>query len=251
MSPKSISRDSGSADWPSTLGSPSVHGNGLVRNRLRNGSEWPMKRSVKPQRGKGVWRVLVFADNFISGEGIAAVLKRDSRFLLCASVYDRKGAEKIVESHQPDLVLLEEPFLLRADDFQWIKSIAERFRNTHVLIVSRQTESVYAERAFRTGACGYFVKTGGTAQGLIDAIERVLGGEKQAHPTTKSVLANLSDRELEVFSLIAVGHGVGQIAKQLGISRKTVETHCEHIKHKFNYADAAELRRGARQLLRA
>ena len=55
----------------------------------------------------------------------------------------------------------------------------------------------------------------------------------------------LSDRELHVFTLIAAEHGVGQIARELGISRKTVETHCEHIKLKLRYPNAAALRRGA------
>ena len=60
----------------------------------------------------------------------------------------------------------------------------------------------------------------------------------------------LSDREMAVFSLIAAEHGTGQIAKELGISRKTVETHCEHIKLKLGYPDAEALHRGAREIAR-
>jgi DNA-binding CsgD family transcriptional regulator len=52
---------------------------------------------------------------------------------------------------------------------------------------------------------------------------------------------------MAVFSLIAAGHGTGQIAKELGISRKTVESHCEHIKAKLDYPDCAALKRGARE----
>ena len=59
----------------------------------------------------------------------------------------------------------------------------------------------------------------------------------------------LSDREMAVFALIAAGHGTGQIAKELGICRKTVETHCEHIKLKLRYPDAEALHRGARESL--
>ena len=61
----------------------------------------------------------------------------------------------------------------------------------------------------------------------------------------------LSDRELAVFALIAAEHGPGEIAKELGISRKTVETHSDHIKHKLGYANAEELKRAARELLGA
>src|ERR1043166_9768484 len=62
-------------------------------------------------------------------------------------------------------------------------------------------------------------------------------------------LASLSDRELAVFSLIAARRPTREIAKQLGISRKTVETHSEHIKQKLGSANAEELKRGARELL--
>jgi DNA-binding NarL/FixJ family response regulator len=60
----------------------------------------------------------------------------------------------------------------------------------------------------------------------------------------------LSNREMAVFSLIAAAHGTGQIAKELGISPKTVETHCEHIKLKLGYLDAEALHRAAREIAR-
>ncbi len=63
------------------------------------------------------------------------------------------------------------------------------------------------------------------------------------------LLSELSDRELAVFSFIAARHGTGQIAKELGISRKTIETHCAHIKLKLGYPDAAALKRGAQESL--
>jgi DNA-binding CsgD family transcriptional regulator len=59
----------------------------------------------------------------------------------------------------------------------------------------------------------------------------------------------LGDRELAVFALIAAEYRPVQIAKQLGISRKTIESHCEHIKAKLGYANAEALKRGARELL--
>jgi len=62
-------------------------------------------------------------------------------------------------------------------------------------------------------------------------------------------LEALSDRELTVFSLIADGRGVGRIAKELGISRKTVESHCENIKLKLGCSDAKALKHSARQFL--
>jgi len=103
----------------------------------------------------------------------------------------------------------------------------------------------------------------GSVEELMHAIETVLAGEIYASRAMTGLAMNkfagcrnvphgldvLSNREMAVFSLIAAGHGTGQIAKELGISRKTVESHGEHIKLKLGYPDAEALRRGARELL--
>src|SRR2546423_1947551 len=85
----------------------------------------------------------------------------------------------------------------------------------------------YASRAMTSRAMRKFARRGDLPQGV----------------------GLLSDRELAVLSLIAAGHGVGQIARELGVSRKTVECHCEHIKLKLDYPNADALHRGARELL--
>ena len=77
------------------------------------------------------------------------------------------------------------------------------------------------------------------------AVRRFIGRASESQHD----LSELTDRELHIFSLIGAGHGCGQIAQELGISRKTVETHCEHIKLKLGYADAAALKQGAQELM--
>jgi DNA-binding NarL/FixJ family response regulator len=105
----------------------------------------------------------------------------------------------------------------------------------------------------------------GSAGELLRAVETVAAGEIYVSPLITSLAIQkfahrggqnlpqsvglLSDREMAVLALIAAGHGTGQIAKELGISRKTVESHCEHIKLKLGYPDAEALHRGARELL--
>ncbi len=143
------------------------------------------------------------------------------------------------------------------------KELTGRFPRTRSLAISKQPEEVYAERALRAGASGYWMKRG-TASGLLQAIETVLSGELYVSPRiallavhklidrsspSSVAVAALSDRELHVFALIGAGHGVGRIAQQLGISRKTVEAHCEHIKLKLGYRDANALKHGARDSL--
>jgi DNA-binding NarL/FixJ family response regulator len=123
-------------------------------------------------------------------------------------------------------------------------------------------ERIYAERALNAGAAGYWMKNG-SAEELLRAVETVASGEIYASPAITALamqrfarraslphgLDALSNRELAVFSLIAAGKRLREMAKQLGVSRKTIETHCERIKQKLGYADAEELKRGARELL--
>ena len=165
---------------------------------------------------------------------------------------------ELVQQHQPDLLLIE-PFLGNRDGIFLIKELAARFPRTRILAISRQPEEIYAERALRAGASGDWMKSG--REELIRAIETVLAGElyvspgialravhkvvghRTAHPNAR----NLTHRELHVFALVGAGFGTSRIAKELGISPKTVETYHEHIKLKLGYPDADALHKGARE----
>jgi DNA-binding NarL/FixJ family response regulator len=203
----------------------------------------------------------VVGDTCVSEEGMAAIVGRDKRYQVCGAAHNFAEANKLVRQHRPDVLLIE-PFLENRDAILWIKDLATEFPRTRILVVSRQSERTYAERALRAGALGYWMKNSSVAE-LMHAIETVLAGEIYAsraitsHAMRKLAggrnlprgLDVLSDREMAVFSLIAAEHGIGQIAEELGISRKTVETHCEHIKLKLGYPDAEALHRGARESL--
>src|SRR5205809_3996883 len=206
-------------------------------------------------------RVVVVGDTIISEQGLAAIIGRDPRYHVCGAAHTFEEANKIVRQHRPDVLLIE-PFLENRDAIRWIKDLATEFPRIRILIVSRQSERTYAERALRAGAAGYWMKNSSVDE-LMHAIETVLAGEIYASRAITSVVMRkfaggrnlppgldiLSDREIAVFGLIAAKHGVGEIATKLGISRKTVETHCEHIKVKLGYPDAEALHRGARESL--
>jgi DNA-binding NarL/FixJ family response regulator len=165
---------------------------------------------------------------------------------------------ELLEKHQPDLLLIE-PFLGNCDGIFLIKELAARFRGIRILVVSRQPEEIYAERALRAGASGYWMKNA-TQEELIWAIDTVLAGElyvssrialRAVHkvveqPAAYQSVGELTDRELHVFALTGGGFGTSRIARELGISAKTVETYYEHIKLKLGYADADALHQGAR-----
>ena len=225
----------------------------------------PMTRAGSSRGGSGLpkqaARVVVVGDTCVSEEGMAAIVGRDKRYHVCGGAHGFYDAGELIRKHQPDVLLIE-PFLEDRDGILWIKELAMEFPNTRILIVSRQSERVYAERALHAGAAGYWMKNGSREE-LMRAIQTVAAGEIYASPAITTLAMQrfarrehlpqgvdaLSDRELAVFSLIAAERRPGHIAKQLGISRKTIETHCEHIKQKLGYANAEELKRGARELL--
>ena len=222
-----------------------------------------MKPTSDTLEGKAPLRVVVVGDTCVSEAGLAAIVGCDERYRICGGAHGFYDADELIRQHQPDILLVE-PFLENHDGILWVKDLATKFPRTRILIVSRQSERIYAERALRAGAAGYWMKNGSRTE-LLRAVGTVAAGEIYVSPMIASLalrklagrssvpnqLDVLSDRELTIFSFIADGRGVGRIAKELGISRKTVETHCEHIKEKLCYANADELKRGARELLGA
>jgi DNA-binding NarL/FixJ family response regulator len=194
---------------------------------------------------------------------MAAIVGRDKRYQICGSAHGFFDAGELIRQHRPDILLIE-PFLEDRDGILWIKELAKEYPHTRILVVSRQSEHVFAERVLHAGATGYWMKNGSPEE-LMHAVETVVAGKIYASLSITALaiqrfahradlpkgLDALSDRELAVFSLIAAARRPGEIAKELGISCKTVTTHFEHIKQKLGYANAEELKYGARELLGA
>jgi DNA-binding NarL/FixJ family response regulator len=195
---------------------------------------------------------------------LVKIISGVSNLIVCAATGDCDEVADLVERHRPHLVI-GEPFQENRDGIMWIKDLVAQFPQTKILVASSNAEITYAERALRAGASGYWMKTG-SADEVLRAIDKVLNNEIYVSPRIALLAVNklvgrnlnghealsaLTNRELHVFSLIGAGHGIGRIADTLGISRKTVETHCEHIKLKLGYIDADALKRGARNFLTA
>ena len=212
------------------------------------------RRSIR----NALHRILVIDPVDLVRVGLTSIITAAARFTVCAATGDFEEAFELVERHRPELVVAG-PFHQGRDGIIWTKDFVSRFPKAKLFLATWKPEEIYAERALRAGARGYWMKDG-NAESLVNAIDCVLGGELYVSPIVgllavhKLVDPNhngdrsvdtLSDRELHVFTLIAAGHGVGKIALELGISRKTVETHCEHIKLKLGYRDAEALRHGA------
>jgi DNA-binding NarL/FixJ family response regulator len=203
--------------------------------------------------------VVIADDSTVAREGIAAIIYRHLGHTVSGLATNERLTRELMEKHQPDLLIIE-PFLGHHDGIFLLKQLAARFSRTRILAVSRRPEEIYAERALRAGASGYWMKNS-TQEELIRAVDTVLAGElyvsprialRAVHevvdrPTIHPKVPNLTDRELHVFALKGAGLGTSRIAQELGISPKTVETYHEHIKLKLGYRDADALRRGARE----
>lgn len=98
-------------------------------------------------------RLVVVGDTCVSEAGLTAIVGRDQRYRVCASTHGFYDADELINQHRPDILLIE-PFLEDRDGILWIKQLSGNHPNTRILIVSRQAERVYAERALHAGAAG-------------------------------------------------------------------------------------------------
>src|SRR5271155_5662562 len=200
-------------------------------------------------------RVLLVDDHPIVRQGLALLIDREADLAVCGEAEGAHSAFHAITTLRPDIVVLDIS-LSGPDGLDLLKEIRTKTSNLPVLILSMHDETIYAERAMRAGANGYIMKQEATEKVLV-AIRRILQGDvylsdrltntmlqqyvRGASPTKSSPLLNLTDRELEVFRLIGEGHGTRQIADELHLSVKTIESYQAHIKEKLALRNAREL----------
>src|ERR1700689_806131 len=206
-------------------------------------------------------RILVVDDHPIVRQGLALLINREPDLVVCGEAEEAMGALHVLASARPD-VLIVDISLNGPDGLDLLKTIRTTHPTLPVLILSMHDELIYAERALRAGANGYIMKQEATEKVLV-AVRRILSGEiyvsdriankmlkhyiTGAGTLRNSSIADLSDRELEVFRLIGEGHGTRQIAEELHLSIKTVESYQAHIKEKLSLRSARELMQHAIQ----
>jgi DNA-binding NarL/FixJ family response regulator len=203
-------------------------------------------------------RVLIVDDHPIVRLGIRQMIAAEPHLTICGEAGSAQAALELLKSLRPDLALVD----LSLEDgsgLELIRSCRQIAPETRVLVLSMHDEELFAERALRAGASGYLMKRE-AIDGLGYAIGEVLAGRlfvsrrmsqhllerlgKDA-PLTGNRLAQLTDRELEVFELIGRGLGTAAIAERLHVSVKTIETYRSNIKTKLDLRDATDLIRFA------
>lgn len=230
--------------------------------KMQNSSQNHGSQNHGPQACPGAKkRILVVDDHPIIRQGLALLINREPDLVVCGEAEEATGAMHVLNSSRPDILIVDIS-LNGPDGLDLLKNIRTTRASLPVLILSMHDESIYAERALRAGANGYIMKAEATEKVLV-AVRRILNGEiyvseRIANKMLKlyitgsgslrnSTIADLSDRELEVFRLIGEGHGTRQISEELHISVKTVESYQAHIKEKLSLRSARELMQRAIQ----
>src|SRR5450432_2363219 len=205
--------------------------------------------------------VLLIDDHPIVRQGLSQLINQEPDLFVSAEAASAREAISSLTKQTPDVAIVDISLEDRSG-IELIKDLRNIDPNLPILALSMHDEALYAERALRAGAKGYIMKQEATEQ-VMNAIRRVLDGqiyvsEKMSARLLdqfvgvkpgedESPLGRLSDRELEIFSMIGRGLGTREIANKLFLSIKTVEAHREHIKEKLKLKSGTELMRMAVQ----
>ena len=198
-------------------------------------------------------KVLIVDDHPILREGLSTLINGQSDLMVCGESENGKEALAAVKALKPDLAVVDIS-MKGMNGIELIKRIRALDNKCHVVVLSMHEESVYAERALRAGARSYVMKQE-VPGSVLQAIRRVMAGEIWVSEAMANRLISniamdteiapsvslLSNRELEVFTLIGRGDGPRDIAEELSISIRTVDSHREHIKKKLNLKNIREL----------
>ncbi len=245
--PDSSSEDMISARKERHPGPPSL-GNNVRNSRQADLTASPTKIKVLIVHGEELIRF-----------GLRRLIDTSERFATCADTDDAPTARELFAQHQPKLVVLG-LILRRGGGIQLTKDFRKLDATAATLILSAGEDPLSIQRAVRAGARGYLTTGDGIAE-VVRALDEISAGHScvgatvlpwllQNFATSKirggdSELHILSDRELEIFALIGRGFGVSQLARELSVSVKTIDTHQVRMKEKLQLHSTAQLRQKA------
>jgi len=200
-------------------------------------------------------KVFLVDDHPLVREHLAALLRSEADLEICGEAADGPTALSLIPRKQPDLVILDIS-LKKSHGLELLKDLKAVRPELPVLVLSMHDEALYAERALRAGASGYITKEAATVN-VLSAIRQVLAGgiyvsdqlagrlarklAGGARTNPASAAEVLTDRELEVFEMVGRGIGTRQIADQMRLGIKTVESYKARIKEKLCLTDGTQL----------
>lgn len=206
--------------------------------------------------GKRTYSIMIVDDHPIIHDGLKTMLASEKALSIDTVAFSSKEALKILETISPDLAIIDLS-MGDADGSYLIQKIHHQFPKVRILVYTMSEERLFGERVASAGANGYVMKTSRTAT-LKEAIYTVLDGGYYFSPSIKerifqqqvgrgkgsnSALDVLSNREMDIFSLVGQGLDTLQISNKLDISRNTVDTHRINIKKKLDLPSGKALDR--------
>lgn len=200
-------------------------------------------------------RILLVDDHPVYRAGMTVLLQSEPDLTVCGSAESETEALQLFQQLKPDM-LVTDLNLAAGSGLQLLKHVRTQDNKIPILVISMYEEKLFAERVIRAGANGYINKAD-TITKIIPAIRRILKGHlylstamletlvrdqlQQQHTDNPVAESRLSDREMEVYMMLAQGYATKRIAMELHLSTKTVDSHKEHIKEKLNIADNTSL----------
>ncbi len=205
------------------------------------------------QTPNGEVHIVLADDHEVVRAGLRLLLEAEPGFEVVAEAGDVDGAVRYVRGHKPEVIVLDLNMPGTKTSLEAITDIKEASPATNVVVLTMQDDPSFARSALQAGALAYVLKEAADNE-LIEAVQRAADGDSYLNPRLGAALAalrpasppdELTERETEVLRLIALGHTNAEIAEQLHLSVRTVESHRAHIQQKLRRTTRAELVRYA------
>jgi two-component system, NarL family, response regulator NreC len=193
-------------------------------------------------------RIVLADDHQVVRSGLRLLLDAEDGFEVVAEASDVESARRYVRGHHPAVLVLDLN-MPGGSSLEAIPAMREETPDTQIVVLTMQQEPAFAREALGAGALGYVLKEAADEE-LVEAVRSAAVGERYLNPRLEARIASepppgapddLSQREVEVLRLVALGHTNAEIAEQLFLSVRTVETHRSHIQQKLRLATRAEL----------
>ncbi|HYH59674.1 MAG TPA: response regulator transcription factor [Thermoleophilaceae bacterium] len=210
--------------------------------------------AVKVESPANPLRIAVADDHAVVREGIRLLLDAEADLTVVAEADDSDGALRAVRGHKPDVLVLDLS-LRESDALDAIPAIKADAPETAIIVLTMHGDATVAREVMRAGAAGFLLKDS-AGEELVRAVRAVAEGSTYVQPDIGGQIAALdtyepnrlreiSEREVEVLRLVALGHTSREVADMLVLSVRTVETHRRHLQEKLECETRAELVRFA------
>ena len=202
--------------------------------------------------GNSLITIVLADDHIVVRSALRLLLEAEPDIEVVAEAGDAEAAIRYVSGHHPTVLILDLN-MPGGSGLQAIPKIRSQSPGTQIVVLTMQDETAFAREALQAGVLAYILKEAASEE-LVKAVRMAAEGKTYLQPELGARLAaepdlpapdDLSERELEVLRLIALGHTNNEIAKQLYLSVRTVESHRAHIQQKLGLTNRSELVRYA------